>query len=307
MKKLMAVLLGLSLLSAACGSDDDDGATGSEGKTTTTARAAFPEGSTMARIKEAGSVKVGVKKDQPGFGLANPTTGDIEGFDVEIAKLIAAAIDPAVKVEFVESVSAVREEYIEKNTVDFVVATYTINDARKARVDFAGPYFVARQDIMVKKDNTTIKSVDDLDGKNVCTVTGSTSEKNLKAKAPGANVKLFPKYSDCAAELGAGRVDAVTTDNTILSGLVKDSGGAYKLVEAPFSDEPYGIGVKLGDDLFRDFINDVLEEIFENGDWEEAFEKTLGASIGLKTPDAPEVDRYESGSAPAATTTTAAP
>jgi glutamate transport system substrate-binding protein len=231
-------------------------------------------------------------------------SGQVEGFDVEIAKIIANAIDPSVKIEFVETISANRETYIEKGTDDMVVATYTINDARKQRVDFAGPYFVAKQDIMVKKDDTSIKSVDDLNGKRVCSVTGSTSEKNLKAKAPSAKVTLFGKYSECAAELGAGRVDAVTTDNTILAGLVKDSAGAYKLVEAPFSDEPYGIGVKLGDDAFRDFINDQLEEMFENGDWDDAFAATLGASLGLKTPEPPKVDRYKTGTAPAPTVVT---
>ena len=91
-----------------------------------------------------------------------------------------------------------------------------------------------------------------------------------------------------------GRVEAVTTDNTILAGLVKDSAGAFKLVEAPFSDEPYGIGVKIGDDAFREFINDQLEEMFENGDWADAFASTLG-KIGLKTPKPPKIDRYKSG------------
>ncbi len=301
--RLLAVVLGLALVAGACGDDDDP----EVAEDTTTTLQEFAAGTTMARIRDAGTVKVGVKTDQPGFGLKNPTTGAVEGFDVEIAKLIIAAIDPAVKIEFVETISANRETYLEQGTDDMVVATYTINDARKARVDFAGPYFVARQDIMVKTADTTIKSVEDLDGKRVCTVTGSTSEKNLKAKAPGAKVTLFGKYSECAAELGAGRVDAVTTDNTILAGLAKDSAGAYKLIENPFSDEPYGIGVKLGDDAFRDFINDQLEEMFENGDWADAFEATLGASLGLKTPEPPDVDRYESGTAPVVTTTTAKP
>lgn len=293
--RLAAAVLSLALVATAgaCGDDDDDDAAGG---TTTTEEKSFAEGTTMARIKSAGTVKVGVKFDQPGFGLKNPTTGKVEGFDVEIAKKLIAAIDPSVQIEFVESVTLNRETFIKDGTVDMVVATYTINDARKQVVDFAGPYFVARQDIMVKADNTTIKSVTDLAGKNVCTVTGSTSAKNLAAKAPTAKVTLFTTYSQCAEAMTDGRVEAVTTDNTILSGLVKTSAGAFKLVEAPFSDEPYGIGVKKADDAFRDFINDELEAMFDNGDWADAFAATLGADIGLKTPKPPKVDRYTSGS-----------
>jgi len=182
-----------------------------------------------------------------------------------------------------------------------VVATYTINDERKQVIDFAGPYFVAKQDIMVKADDSSITSVEDLDGKKVCTVKGSTSEKNLVAKAPAAEVTLFDTYSQCAEAMTDDRVVAVTTDNTILAGLVEASSGEFKLVEAPFSDEPYGIGVTKDDDEFRTFINDRLDEIFDNGDWATAFSSTLG-EIGLKTPEAPTVDRYtETPPAPATT------
>jgi glutamate transport system substrate-binding protein len=281
------LLLGLVAVIAAGCSDNK--------KTATTASSSgaksFPAGTTMARIQQAGKIKVGVKFDQPGFGLKNPTTGEVEGFDVEIAKLVVAAIGPNVQIEFVESVSKNREAFIQDGTVDMVVATYTINDTRKQVVDFAGPYFISHQDIMVKKDDTSIKSVTDLNGKKVCSAKGSTSAKNLAAKAPQAEVTLFDTYSQCAEALTDGRVVAVTTDNTILAGLVSKSNGAFKLVEAPFTDEPYGIGMKKGDDAFRAFINDRLEEIFANGDWAKAFEKTLGA-FGLKTPAPPKVDRY---------------
>lgn len=301
---LLALLLGFALIAGACGGDDSDDATGDDGDTTTTVAQSFPAGSTMERIATAKKIKVGVKFDQPGFGLKNPTTGAVEGFDVEIAKLIVAAIGADVEPEFVESVSKNREPFIQDGTVDMVVATYTINDARKQVISFAGPYFVAKQDIMVKKDNATIKAVGDLNGKNVCTVKGSTSATNLAAKAPQAKVTLFDTYSQCAEAMTDGRVEAVTTDNTILAGLVQASNDTFKLVEAPFSDEPYGIGVKHDDEAFRDFINDVLEDIFDNGDWADAFAATLG-KIGLKTPAAPTVDRYTPG--PAVTTTTTAP
>lgn len=301
-RKVIALAIGLALMAAACGDDTSSTTTTTEQGSTTT-QAAFEAGSTMARIKDAGTIKIGVKFDQPGFGLKNPTTGEVEGFDVEIAKLIIEAIDPDVKIEFVESVSKNREPFLQDGTVDMVVATYTINDTRKQVIDFAGPYFVAQQDIMVKADDTSITSVEDLNGAKVCTVKGSTSEKNLLAKAPQADVTLFDTYSQCAEAMTDGRVVAVTTDNTILAGLVDASDGAFKLIEAPFSDEPYGLGVKKDDDAFRSFINDRLEEIFENGDWASAFESTLG-QIGLKTPEPPKVDRYTE--TPPAPPTTAA-
>jgi glutamate transport system substrate-binding protein len=302
---LIALVASLALVTVACG-DDDDTSTSDSTDTTAATEATFEAGSTMARLKEAGKITVGVKYDQPGFGVKDPTSGDVVGFDVEIAKLIVEAIGPDVEIEFVESVSANREPFIQDGTVDMVVATYTINDARKQVIDFAGPYFAAEQDIMVKADDTSIESVEDLNGKAVCTVKGSTSEKNLLAKAPDAEVTLFGTYSECAEAMTDGRVVAVTTDNTILAGLVDASEGAFKLVEAPFSEEPYGIGVKKDDDAFRTFINDRLEEIFASGEWAAAFEATLG-QIGLETPEPPEVDRYtETPPAPSTTATTAA-
>ena len=309
--KLFLLFAIVGLVAAGCSDDKKTTTTGAGGSGSGSGGGAksFPAGSTMERIQKAGKIKVGVKFDQPGFGLKNPTTGDVEGFDVEIAKLIVAEIGPDVEIEFVESVSKNREPFIQDGTVDMVVATYTINDTRKQVVDFAGPYFVARQDIMVKYADSSIKSVDDLNGKAVCTVKGSTSEKNLIAKAPQAQVTLFDTYSQCAEAMTDGRVVAVTTDNTILAGLVDSSEGAFKLVEAPFSDEPYGIGVKKDDDDFRTFVNDTLEGLFASGAWAKAFESTLG-QIGLKTPEPPSVDRYtETPPAPpttAATTTTAA-
>ena len=127
------------------------------------------------QLKEGGALQVGTKFDQPLFGLKN-LEGNPEGFDVEIAKLIAGEMGIAAdKVKFIEAVSANREPFIQQDKVDFVVATYTINDKRKEVVDFAGPYYEAGQDIMVTKGNPEgIGGPDDLAGKKVCSVTGST-------------------------------------------------------------------------------------------------------------------------------------
>ena len=306
----VALLLVVALTGAACGDDDDGGAIQSgddDNNTEEVARPTFPGGSTMAALQSKGKLTVGVKFDQPGFGQKNPTSGKIEGFDVEVAKLIAQGIyggrvdNQENNIEFIEAVSKNREPFIQEGRVDLVIATYTINDTRKQVVDFAGPYFVAQQDLMVKADDNSIKSVTDLAGKKVCTVKGSTSEKNVRAKVPTADVTLFDTYSQCAEALGDGRVVAVTTDNTILAGLVSQSNNAYKLVKAPFSDEPYGVGLKKGDDAFRDFLNDRLETIFGNGQWAAAFERTLGR-LGLDTPQPPRIDRYVSAGGTTSTT-----
>ena len=203
--QLLAVVMGLALLAAACG-DDDDSATppttrSRRRRPTRRSRRAPP----WPASRRQGSFKVGVKFDQPGFGLKNPTTTEVEGFDVEIAKLIADAIGDDVEIEFVESVSKNREPFIQDGTVDMVVATYTINDTRKQVVDFAGPYFVARQDIMVTADDDSITEVGDLNGKKVCTVKGSTSATNVEKAAPEAEITLLDTYSQCAEGLGDGR------------------------------------------------------------------------------------------------------
>ncbi|TFV63196.1 UNVERIFIED_ORG: glutamate ABC transporter substrate-binding protein [Bacillus sp. AZ43] len=254
----------------------------------------FPAGSTMAELNEAGTITVGTKFDQPGFGLFNPNEEVPEGFDVEIAKIIAAELGIAAEdIEWVETVSANREPFIQNGDVDIVVATYTINDTRKQLIDFAGPYYEAGQDIMVAEGNPEgIEGPEDLAGKNVCSVEGSTPAQNIRDNYPEATLTLFDVYSKCADALAAGQVDAVTTDNVILTGLVAGSDGAFELVGNPFTQEPYGIGLAKGDDEFRDFINDVLEESYENGTWAEAWDRTAGAISGTEAPEPPAVDRY---------------
>jgi glutamate transport system substrate-binding protein len=256
--------------------------------------AQFDEGTTMADLAEQGSIKIGTKFDQPGFGLQNPSTNQPEGFDVEIGKIIAAELGiKAEDIEWVESVSANREQFIQNGDVNLVIATYTINDERKKLVDFAGPYYVAGQDIMVAKGNPEgIKGPEDLAGKNVCSVEGSTPAQNIRDKYPDAKLTLFDVYSKCADALGNGQVDAVTTDNVILTGLVAASDGKFELVDNPITEEPYGIGLEKGDDDFRNFVNDVLEQSFEDGSWADAWDRTAGQITGQEAPEPPTVDRY---------------
>ena len=285
---LVGAALALMLALAACGGDDDSGDSGGQ----VNQGASFAEGTTMAKLKEAGTVKVGTKFDQPLFGLKN-LEGKPEGFDVEIAKLIAGEMGIAPdKVVFSEAVSANREPFIQQGKVDFVVATYTINDKRKQVVDFAGPYYEAGQDIMVAKGNPEgIGGPDDLAGKKVCSVTGSTPAENIRTNYPKAELTEFDVYSKCAEALKNGQVQAVTTDNVILLGLISQDEEAFELVGKPFTKEPYGIGLKKGDNEFRAFINDTLEKIEKDGRWKAAWDATAG-KVATETPTPPAIDRY---------------
>lgn len=274
----------LALALTACGGDDDNAATKVEQD------AKFPAGSTMAKLADKGAITIGTKFDQPLFGLRGPS-GKPEGFDVEIGKIIAAklGIDPG-KIKWIETVSANREPFIQKGSVDIVVATYTINDERKQIIDFAGPYFQAGQTIMVKKDNTEITGPDTLAGKTVCSVEGSTPAENIRTKYPDAKLKLTDAYSNCLEPLRNDQVDALTTDNVILAGFVDQNEGEFKLVGEPFTEEPYGVGLKKGDDKFRTFINDTLEASYKDGSWDKAWKDTAGKVLDL--PEPPAVDRY---------------
>ena len=293
MRRLPALLLVPLMVLAACSSKTSTSTTSST--TAVAAPPTFPAGSAMDLIQKRGKLIVGTKFDQPLFGLKDAATGKVEGFDADIAREIAKGIfgaDGANKVEFIEAVSKNREPFIQDGKVDIVVATYTIKATRKQVVDFAGPYFLAHEDIMVKKDDTAIKSVTDLNGKKVCSVQGSTSIKNLMTQAPQSDTSItFDIYSKCAEALGDGRVQAVVTDNAILAGLVSQSEGKYKVVNAPFSDEPYGIGLKKGDTAFRTFLNDRLVAIEGDGTWKKLFEASVAVG-GVQTPTPPQPDRY---------------
>jgi glutamate transport system substrate-binding protein len=283
----LAAVAALAL--GACANDDDGGDTGN-GETPE-----FEEGTTMAELADAGSIRVGTKYDQPGFGLLN-LEGVPEGFDVEIAKIIAGELGIAEDgIQWSEAPSAVREEVLERDEVDLVVATYTINDERKQRIDFAGPYYIAGQHIMVRADDDSITGPEAFEAgdKTVCSVQGSTPSENIRPYLAdeGEQLVLFDVYSRCVEALAAKDVDAVTTDNVILLGFIAEDPDAYKLVESgTFTEEPYGIGVQLGDDAFRDWINDVLEDIIADGRYQEAWDQTAGQFDPELTP--PTVDRY---------------
>jgi len=251
----------------------------------------FAADSTMAKLSSAGKIVIGTKFDQPLFGQKG-LDGKPVGFDVEIGKLIAAKLGiPADKIEWVETVSANREQFIKQGKVDMIVATYTINDKRKTEVDFAGPYYEAGQALMVNKDNTSITKPEDVKGKNVCSVTGSTPAATIVEKY-GAVLVPAATYSACLEPLRNKQVEAITTDNVILAGFVSKEPDAFKLAsDQTFTKEPYGIGLKKDDTAFRMWINDQLEAADKDGSYKKAWETTAGTVIKT-TPALPTIDRY---------------
>ncbi len=284
---LAAAGLSAVLVLTACGGDDSDDAA-SEPEDVEAAD--FEEGTTMAQLAEQGSITIGTKFDQPLFGLQGPS-GEPEGFDVEIAKIIAHELGiEDDNIEWIETVSANREPFIEDGQVDIVVATYTINEERRQIVDFAGPYYNAGQSLLVLEDNTDINSVDDIAGKTVCSAEGSTPLENIRTNFPEAEPVPVGQYSDCLEPLRNGQVDALTTDNVILSGFIDQNPDEFELRGDLFTEEPYGIGLAKGDDEFRAWLNDVLEASFDDGRWEDAWENTAGEV--LETPETPEINRY---------------
>lgn len=266
---LVAAAAVLALTASACGSDDG----GSGGDTGSGNGGGNGDG-----------IKIGIKFDQPGLGLKQGN--DYTGLDVDVATYIAKELGhEADAIEWVQAPSAQRETLISTGQVDLVAATYSITDERKTKVSFAGPYFIAGQDLLVRADDNSITGPDTLDGKKLCSVTGSTSAQKVKDQVPGVNLQEFGTYSECVAALVSGAIDAVTTDDTILAGYASQEqyAGKLKVVGAPFSEERYGIGLKMGDTELCQKVTDAINKMISDGAWQKAVDDNLGAA-GYKPP-----------------------
>jgi len=283
---------------ASSGAPTSDACT-SSGTTFTPATGVAITGSpTFDKIKTAGKVVIGVKFDQPNLGYKD-AAGKRCGFDIEIAQLIASklGIDPA-KIEYKEIASANRETAIKGGEVDYYVGTYSITEKRKADVSFAGPYFIAGQDLLVRKDDTSITGSDSLKGKTVCSATGSTPIQRVRDQKLTDKIVEFKTYSECVSQLLDKKVDAVTTDDAILKGFAAQAPSQLKVVGKPFTDpatgkpypEKYGIGLPKDDKALRDFVNSALEAAEKDGTWQKIYDGTLGKSGSSAQP--PKLERY---------------
>jgi glutamate transport system substrate-binding protein len=294
--KLRHLAVGLlvgSLALTACGREGSPGAE-SSGVTQSAAAGVTVEGSpTFQAMQQRGKVIMGVRNDQPGLGFQDATTGQYSGFDVEIARLVAAQLGFGPdKIEYKVVPSAAREDTIERGEIDYMVGTYTINDNRKQRVSFAGPYYVAGQSLLVRSDENSITGKDTLQGKKVCSVTGSTPIQRVRDQGltQPENIVEFQTYSQCVDQLLNTQVDVVTTDDAILKGFAAQQPDKLKVVGETFSTEPYGIGLKKDDTALRNKINDILQAAETDGTWKQIYDATLGKSGATATP--PPLDRY---------------
>ncbi|KAA2254847.1 glutamate ABC transporter substrate-binding protein [Solihabitans fulvus] len=248
---------------------------------------------TFDAMKARGKVVIGVKDDQPNLGYKDAATGKYSGFDIEIARLIAGQLGFGEdKITYKAVPSASRESAITNGDIDYYVGTYTISDPRKEKVSFAGPYFVAGQDLLVKKSNTDITGKDSLKGKKVCSVTGSTPIQRVKDQklTDADKIVEFQTYSQCVEKLAQGAIDAVTTDDAILKGYAAQDPDNFKVVGATFSQEPYGIGLGHDDKALRTKMNDVLQKAYDDGTWQKIYDSTLGKSGSKASP--PPLTRY---------------
>jgi ABC-type amino acid transport substrate-binding protein len=278
-----ALALALTLAAAGCGDDEEEPAGG--GGTTTTEESSgggtaeeFPADSTMGKIQKKGEIAIGVKYDVPPFGFKNPNSGEVEGFDVDLGNAVADKL--GVKPKLVEAISDNRIPFITDGTVDLVLSTMTINTERAQEIGFTDPYFIAKGRILVPKDSD-IKGIEDLAGRKVCTALGSTYEETLKTEAPKADLKLVDAYSECLELLQNGAVDAISTDDVILTGMIIQDDTLH-LVGDELTEEPYGGGFKKDDTEFADFLKGVLDEYKSSGAWQESYDKWLGQYTGEK-------------------------
>ena len=251
---------------------------------------AMPAGSTMAEIKARGRLIVGVDQSTYYFGYRDPSSVEIKGFDVDIAREIARSIfgDPdRIELQVVDALK--REDVLESGQVDLVVRTYSITCDRKKEVDFSTTYFYANQRILVAK-GSQIHSTADLVGRRVCAVSGTTSLRRLMAVNPDLTVVGVANWTDCLLMLQQGQVDAISTDDAVLAGLAYQDPN-MELVGDSLGIEPYGVGIKKGNDDLVRFVNGVLAQIREDGTWNQLYDRWLLTILGPSP--GPPAPRYQ--------------
>lgn len=246
-------------------------------------------GSTMETIKKRGKLIVATALDAPLVSQQDPLNPDnVTGMDAELAKLLATYILGEPKIEWVPSSVETREAMLANGTVDVVMSTYTITPKRALQISFAGPYFMSGLAVAVKSDNTTIKGIDDLANKNVIVQTGSPGVTQMPEKQPSATLVPFATTPQGVQALVQGRGDAYVQDYVLLSSQASTNKD-LKVAGLPFTEEPYGIGIKHDNTQFKDFINTWLKAVQDGGQWTQVWESTLGTVTDADAPKPPVI------------------
>lgn len=251
--------------------------------------AALMSGSTMAAIKERGVLKVGAALDAPLLSQQDPSNpSDVEGFDADLAKLLAIYIIGKPSIQIVPPATETREALLKNGTVDVVFNTYTITPERAKQVAFAGPYFESGLAVAVRADENGIKGIDDLAGKNVIVGANTPAVTAVPKRQPTAKVTSFGTDPQAVQALKQGRGDAYVQDLTLLASDA-NADKSIKVVGLPFTSEAYGIGLKHDDTQFKTFVNDWLTKIDQDGSWGQVWKGTLGTAVQSDIPPFPKL------------------
>ena len=266
----LPALLAVALVAAACGN-------------------AAGNGNTVIGKASGGHLTSAIAEDQPGSSLKG-LNGDYTGFDIDVAEFVAKelGVDPS-GIAWRSTVSADRETVLENGAADLVVETYSITDKRKQVISFAGPYFVAGQDLLTRLSDTSITGPESLNGKRLCSVAGTTSAQEVKDKfAAQTQLVEYAHFSECITALLFNIVDAVTTDDLILAGYAAQNPELLRVVGKPFTQERYGVGVKKGDTASVAKIDDAITKMVTTGAWQSSLQHNFGGT-GYKIPSPPAI------------------
>lgn len=246
----------------------------------------FPAGTTMDRVVKDGKLRVGGKFDHPGLSQKD-LTGELEGFEVSMVNHIAGQMGLKVEqVEWTETSSANREQFLQQDKVDMVVSSMTINEKRKKVIDFAGPYVEVPYDLIVAKGNPKgIKDPVTPAGTSVCATAGGSVATFTREQFPAVRLIEFDVASKCIEALKNGQVDAYATDGPIGAGYVSVDEENLELLGLEAGQPGYwGIGIKKGDLEFCKFLTKALTEFNSDGSYKNAWNTHLGAAKEQQLP-----------------------
>jgi glutamate transport system substrate-binding protein len=249
--------------------------------------AGLPDTPTIRAIRERGHLRYTGSETLPGFGLLNPATGKIAGFDAGLTQLLAKYVLGKPEIELFTGNSDTREAMLQNHSIDVAVSTYTINEKRAQLVNFAGPYLIVRSGVAVPRVSTNITKLSDLSGRLVAVQPGA-AEEALRKAVPDARPVLFEESSQCFTAVQQERVEAWTANTAILTGRTAlDS--RVRMTDIQFGSSPFGIGLPKDDPEFKNVVNGFLRQIMSDGTWARLWQLTVGVITSGSAPQPPQI------------------